>query len=88
MYDDTTAVSGGSTTQFGQRDARTRDVGFEAVNAVHASNAAGDEFEGQTVVMDDPAHGLGLLPAGAQRVDRTSSSGGVGTCVTCPNVTT
>ncbi|WP_414652140.1 hypothetical protein [Halorientalis sp.] len=72
MYDDTTAVSGGSTTQFGQRDARTRDVGFE----------------GQTVVMDDPAHGLGLLPAGAQRVDRTSSSGGVGTCVTCPNVTT
>jgi acetyl-CoA C-acetyltransferase len=89
---DDVAIIGGSMTRFGQRDAWIREllaeageaclqdagVGPEAVDHVYVSNMASGEFEGQTGVMNALAHDLGLLPAYAQRVDQTSSSGGAG----------
>ena len=86
------AVIGASMTQFGQREAWIRDLLAEAgiacledanvdpgdVEHLYVSNMASGEFEGQTGVMNFLAHDLGVLPAYAERVDQTSSSGGAG----------
>ena len=86
------AVIGASMTQFGQREVWIRDLLAEAgiacledanvdpgdVEHLYVSNMASGEFEGQTGVMNFLAHDLGVLPAYAERVDQTSSSGGAG----------
>jgi len=86
------AVIGASMTQFGQRDAWIRelladagiaclaDAGVESADVEHlyVSNMASGEFQGQTGVMNALAHDLDLMPAYAERVDQTSSSGGAG----------
>jgi len=86
------AVIGASMTRFGQRDAWIRELLVEAgvacladagvasadVDQLYVSNMASGEFEGQTGVMNALAHDLDLMPAYAERVDQTSSSGGAG----------
>jgi len=86
------AIIGASMTKFGQRDAWIRELLAQAgqrciddadidrndVEHLYVSNMASGEFEGQTGVMNALAHDLGLLPAYAERVDQTSSSGGAG----------
>ncbi|WP_231183381.1 thiolase family protein [Haladaptatus sp. DYF46] len=86
------AIIGASMTRFGQRDAWIRELLAEAGSAclddadvspldvehLYVSNMASGEFEGQTGVPNALAHDLGALPAYAQRIDQTSSSGGAG----------
>jgi acetyl-CoA C-acetyltransferase len=86
------AIIGASMTKFGQRDAWVMEllgqagaaclddagVAPDEVEHVYTSNMASGEFEGQTGVMNALVHDLGLMPAYAQRVDQTSSSGGAG----------
>jgi acetyl-CoA C-acetyltransferase len=86
------AVIGASMTQFGQREAWIREllseaavacmddagVAPDAVEHLYVSNMASGEFEGQTGIMNALAHDAGVMPAYAQRIDQTSSSGGAG----------
>ncbi|WP_312908128.1 thiolase C-terminal domain-containing protein [Natronosalvus caseinilyticus] len=86
------AIIGASMTQFGQREAWIRDLLAEAgiaaledagvasddVEHCYVANMSSGEFEGQGGIMNMLAHDLDLLPAYAQRVDQTSSSGGAG----------
>ncbi|WP_049923423.1 thiolase family protein [Halopiger djelfimassiliensis] len=86
------AIIGASMTQFGQREGWIMDllaeagiecledagVDSDAVEHLYVSNMASGEFEGQTGVMNALAHDLGVMPAYAQRIDQTSSSGGAG----------
>ncbi|MFC7154896.1 thiolase family protein [Halomarina halobia] len=86
------ALIGASMTQFGQREEWILELLSQAgkeclddagvaphdLDHVYVSNMASGEFEGQTGIMNALAHDLGALPAYAQRVDQTSSSGGAG----------
>ncbi|USZ72540.1 thiolase C-terminal domain-containing protein [Natronosalvus halobius] len=86
------AIIGASMTQFGQREEWIRDLLAEAgiaalqdagvasddVEHCYVANMSSGEFEGQGGIMNMLAHDLDLLPAYAQRVDQTSSSGGAG----------
>jgi acetyl-CoA C-acetyltransferase len=86
------AVIGASMTKFGERDAWISEllaqagteclddagVAPDAVEHLYVSNMASGEFEGMTGVMNALAHDLGVMPAYAERVDQTSSSGGAG----------
>ncbi|WP_254538094.1 thiolase C-terminal domain-containing protein [Halomarina litorea] len=87
------AVIGASMTKFGKREGEwvmdllaqagmecldDADVAPHEVDHLLVSNMASGEFEGMTGVMNALAHDLGVLPAYAQRVDQTSSSGGAG----------
>jgi acetyl-CoA C-acetyltransferase len=89
---DDVAIIGASMTKFGQREAWIGELLAEAgeeclddagvapdeLDHLYVSNMASGEFEGTTGVMNALAHDLGAMPAYAQRVDQTSSSGGAG----------
>jgi uncharacterized OB-fold protein len=88
----TVYIIGASMTDFGWREAWIRELLAEAgsdcleragvkpgeIEHLVVSNTASGEFEGQTGVMNALAGDLGVVPAYAERVDRTSVSGGAG----------
>ncbi|CAI49916.1 acetyl-CoA C-acetyltransferase catalytic subunit [Natronomonas pharaonis DSM 2160] len=86
------AVIGASMTNFGTREKWIRELLAEAgkdclddagvtpgeVDHLYVSNMASGEFEGQTGIQNALAHDLSVVPAYAQRVGQTSSSGAAG----------